>query len=266
MSKMPCKCISCESIKIHKYFSQGEEEFFKCNQCHLVWRHPIPNEVELDLIYSKAYAQENVENGITNQESGSYAASKYANYLSKRDLLDKSYILDYGAATGEMVSCLRDLNFSVDGYEYSENACEYSKLNRNINLFRTELEIPKLKYSLITMIEVIEHLRNPGNTLSELKNYLVNGGCLFITTPNRRGWRAIIESVNWREAKKKFHLYLFSEESLKELLLRNGFHNVRRIRFSPITRPGIKFWLWGRLMQILGLGGTLCVIASKVDK
>jgi len=98
--------------------------------------------------------------------------------------------------------------------------------------------------------------------LRELAGCLESGGKVFITTPNRNGWRARVEGGRWREARKKFHLYLFDETSIRYLLLKGGFSNIRRIRFSPITRPGLAHWLWGRVMQMIGLGGTLCITAE----
>jgi SAM-dependent methyltransferase len=40
------------------------------------------------------------------------------------------------------------------------------------------------KFSLITAIEVIEHLSNPGRLLSHASKHLASGGILVVTTPN----------------------------------------------------------------------------------
>jgi SAM-dependent methyltransferase len=256
-------CPECTSTEVAPYFSEGEINFLRCNQCALVWRNPIPGIPELAVIYKEAYAADNVVSGNTDQESGGYATEQYAAYLSKNVLQKGDLILDYGAATGELVEKLRTLGFAADGYEFSDDARDYCRLNRNIELIESPADISKARYRVITLIEVIEHLRQPGQTLRELAKCLGVGGQLFITTPSRNGWRARVEGGRWREARKKFHLYLFDETSIRNLLLNSGFNNIRRIRFSPITRPGLAHWLWGRVMQMVGLGGTLCITAER---
>jgi SAM-dependent methyltransferase len=257
------RCPECASVDNVPYFVNGEIDFLRCARCSLVWRNPIPDIPELVAIYKDAYAEENVFSGSTNQESGVYATEQYARYLVKHVLLNGDSILDYGAATGELVAKLRQLGFATDGYEFSDDARDYCRRNRNIELFDSPADIPKKRYRVITMIEVIEHLREPGSTLRELAACLEAGGQVFITTPNRNGWRARVEGGTWREACKKFHLYLFDETSIINLLRESGFSNIRRLRFTPITRPGLVYWLWGRLMQIIGLGGTLSILAER---
>lgn len=256
-------CPECASTDITPYYSEGEIDFLLCKHCSLVWRNPIPDIPELAAIYKEAYAAENVSSGNTDQESGGYATEQYTVYLSKNVLQKGDPILDYGAATGELVEKLRTLGFSADGYEFSDDARDYCRLNRNIELIESPVDILKARYRVISLIEVIEHLREPGQTLRELAECLEAGGQLFITTPSRNGWRARVEGGRWREARKKFHLYLFDEASIRNLLLNSGFSNIRRIRFSPITRPGLAHWLWGRVMQMVGLGGTLCISAER---
>ncbi len=126
--------------------------------------------------------------------------------------------------------------------------------------------IPRDSYDLITMIEVIEHLTDLSATLEILRAALKPGGTLFVTTPNRRGWRAILEQGNWREARKKFHLFLFDRNSLRHHLRSAGFHQITQIRLSPVPKPGLPVWLFGRAMQLLGLGGTLCFRASRAQQ
>jgi len=256
-------CPECTSVDNAPYFVNGEIDFLRCNRCSLVWRNPIPDIPELAAIYKDAYSEESVFSGSTNQESGGYATEQYAKYLAKHVLLKGDSILDYGAATGELVAKLIQFGFAAEGYEFSDDARDYCRQNRNIELFQSPADIPKLRYRVITLIEVIEHLREPGSTMRDLAGCLKAGGQVFITTPNRNGWRARVEGGRWGEACKKFHLYLFDETSIRNLLRESGFSNIRRIRFTPITRPGLAYWLWGRLMQIIGLGGTLCILAER---
>jgi len=73
--------------------------------------------------------------------------------------------------------------------------------------------------------------------------------------------RARIEQGFWREAAKKYHLFLFDSTSIAHHLHANGYPHVSQIVFCPIVRQGAKFRLFGHFMQALGVPGTLCVVA-----
>ena len=123
--------------------------------------------------------------------------------------------------------------------------------------------VPRGIYDLVSMIEVIEHLSDLWATLRSVHAALRPGGKLFVTTPNRKGWRARLEGGNWREARKKFHLLLFDEMSLRHHLQATGFDSIVRVRFSPVVKAGFAMWATARTTQLAGMGGTLCVIASR---
>lgn len=76
--------------------------------------------------------------------------------------------LDFGCGYGLFISFLRLMKIDADGIDKT-----------------TELTIDKLRskhYDAIFMIEVIEHLRNPRETLKKLGRSLKKGGMLYIET------------------------------------------------------------------------------------
>lgn len=223
----------------------------------------MPSESELADIYRQAYSIDNIEVGTTNQESGDYATEAYAGFIDNNLVSKGDNILDYGAATGSLIVGLRVRGHNCHGYEFSSDAREYCHHEHDIALFDAPASIPRGHFHLITMIEVIEHLRNPGECLRDLGILLQPGGRIFLTTPNRHGWRARLEGGEWCEARKPFHLYLFDQSSLTRLLSNAGFTVERRVRFSPLTRPGFLRSVWVRCMQLVGLGGTLCIVARR---
>jgi SAM-dependent methyltransferase len=245
-----------------QYFEKDETDLWNCLDCGVVWRCPLPSVTELEEIYREAFVTTNVEKGETNQESGDFATTRYARYIARWLVRPGDRMLDYGAGTGALVESMRAGGTLCDGYEFSTEAREYCRNMRGITLNSSREEIPSGHYHLVTLIEVIEHLRDPRVSLASLRDCLKPGGVLFVTTPNRRGWRARLEKDQWQEARKKFHLYLFDQASLVLLLEKAGFVRVRRVRFSPITKAGLLHGLVGRGIQTLGLGGTLCMLAE----
>lgn len=259
---MSCPCGAPDS-ELSPFFSEGERDFRLCGTCGAVFRACFPSTDELDEIYRVAYAEENINGENTNQESGDYAAQSYARYLVNDIVRNGDRLLDYGAGSGALLAELRKLGCTGDGLEFSTSARNYCSSNRGFSLKADLREVPDGYYQVVSMIEVIEHLTDLTGTLIEIHRVLSPGGILLITTPSRTGLRARMEKGYWREAQKKFHLFLFDWKSIRFHLQRNGYQIVRRNVFSPFQKTGWKLAVYSRLMQSLGLAGTLCVIAIK---
>jgi 2-polyprenyl-3-methyl-5-hydroxy-6-metoxy-1,4-benzoquinol methylase len=76
------------------------------------------------------------------------------------------------------------------------------------------------------MIEVLEHLEDPGAYLDAIRRLLRPGGRLFLTTPNAHGSAARLLGHRWRAFTNE-HLNYFARESLLRLLARHGFEDLR---------------------------------------
>jgi SAM-dependent methyltransferase len=259
---MNCPCGAPED-QLTQYFPAGETDFCICHACGCVFRKQFPEPEELDEIYRQAYEEENIACNSTNQESGDFAIRSFADYLATRLVKPGDHILDYGAGSGTLVSELHNRGLTCDGFEFAESAREYCLTNRGYSLLPNLEAVPDGYYQVVTMIEVIEHLTDLTGTLEEIYRVLAPGGKLFITTPSRTGFRARMEKGNWREARKKFHLFLFDWRSMNFHLGRAGFSRVEHILFSPSQKEGWKYVIYARLMQAIGLSGTLCVLASR---
>lgn len=244
-------------------FERGETDFRICPECGLAFRARFPSLEELDAIYASAYERERIVENATEQESGDYAAEAYGRFLRARVLPGSLRVLDFGAGTGALTSVLRHYGIEAQGVEFSADARSYCLAERGFALSSDLSTFASDSFDVITMIEVIEHLTDLRSVLVHLWSVLRPGGVLFVTTPNRRSWRALIEDGNWREARKKFHLFLFDDRSIRHHLFASGFEGVQRVWFSPVTRPGLAPWAVCRITQAMRLGGTLCFLARK---
>jgi len=260
---MPLCACGYSANLILPYYAEGEVDFHLCPKCKLVFRYPFPSDSELVEIYKQAYDVERISSGGTNQESGLYAAVSYSSFIRSLVANNSTRVLDFGAGSGQLVAQLRTMGLQADGLEFSAEARRYCENVRGFGLLADLREVKDAQYDFVSMIEVIEHLTELQSTLSELHRVLAPGGTLLVTTPNLEGYRARMEKGYWHEACKKFHLFLFTEDSLRFQLGQAGFSSFNRMRFGPLQRPGLKFWLAARLSQMAGLGGTLCVFARK---
>jgi 2-polyprenyl-3-methyl-5-hydroxy-6-metoxy-1,4-benzoquinol methylase len=103
-----------------------------------------------------------------------------------RDLPRDAPVLDLGCGTGAWVERLAEAGFTdltgvdANGARFGARRARLVVTDLNCN----ELDLPRAHYALITAIEVLEHLENPGHFFSLIKRHLAPGGICLITTPN----------------------------------------------------------------------------------
>lgn len=95
-------------------------------------------------------------------------------------------ILDIGSGTGAWLErlankgfcCLYGIDQDVAQFQTNKATCLPANLDYD------DLGLDDKKFGLITAIEVIEHLENPGRLFYHVAKYLTPDGYLLVTTPN----------------------------------------------------------------------------------
>ena len=160
----------------------------------------------------------------------------------------KGRLLDVGCGIGFFVAEMqaRFPGWESHGYEISPAAVRYGREQLGIaNLHAGRVEdagFPAGSFDLITLWDVLEHLRDPDPLLRHMAGLLAPGGALFLHTPNvrvqvpkaklRRLLRGMEPGGHYLEAKD--HLHLYSPRTLRVLLARNGFGDLRFVHLHPI--------------------------------
>jgi len=115
-----------------------------------------------------------------------FAVTGLHDFLEKsvRPLPRSTAALDIGCGSGAWLARLQRLGFDqLWGLDV-----DIQSQVTGISYVRADLdrEFPRLgrKFGLITAIEVIEHLANPGVLLSCVSTHLADGGLALLTTPN----------------------------------------------------------------------------------
>jgi SAM-dependent methyltransferase len=177
---------------------------------------------------------------------------KYADYVwcarlrTIRRFAPRGNLLDIGAAFGGFMHAAQRW-FTPYGIELSEYSGKIAKERFGSHLHVGTLDnhpFPKEFFSVITMIECIEHLAEPLSALRECYKLLAPAGVLVIQTADCAAWQAI-------DAGSSYHYYLpghlscFTERSLCEALLHAGFSSYK------IFRP-VDFGLLPKLRKMRG--------------
>ncbi len=86
------------------------------------------------------------------------------------------------------------------------------------------------RFDVIVAAELIEHLSNPGLFLDCVSRHLTAGGELIVTTPNATSLIFFLQTlVLGREIDNPFHVALYTQTKLKNLLERHGFEVIRSV-------------------------------------
>ena len=172
----------------------------------------------------------------------------------KQELLKKIKILDIGCGGGLICEPLARMGANVTGIDFVyENiivAKKHSKKsNLNIKYLHQDIENIKLnlKYDVIIILEVLEHLDNWKKLINRISKNLKPKGKIIISTINRNIMSkifAIFVAENiLKFVPKKTHDYhkLIKPKELSSLLIENGFDilDITGLVFNPISSEWI---------------------------
>jgi 2-polyprenyl-3-methyl-5-hydroxy-6-metoxy-1,4-benzoquinol methylase len=249
--------------------------YVRCTRCGLVQMNPQPDKAEVHQRYRKAFGKDYLFYELEN-EAAFLALQRLALSDSGFEKLEKALmlppdnrpgVLDIGCATGALLAHLRDRGWRVTGVEISPCA-EYARNERNLDVRSLPLEenhFPPESFNVVLASHLIEHLNNPRSFLDETRRILKPGGCVFITTPNIRGFQARLMGSRWRSAIFD-HLYLFSTRTLKAMLKETGFAVEGVHTWGGLAAGLAPPWLKktaDRAVKLLGNGDVMIVRARS---
>ena len=225
-------CVACDSSSILNlgkiHISEGcfklenPGNLYSCSNCGILFRHPYLSQAQLEQYYKSLQSnlweyQDRVEFKLAKQEiEMAFSSGK---------------VLDVGCFRGDFLATLSD-GYQKYGTEFSDQARPVAR-SQGITLVGTSIDdLPKNDtYSAISLIDVIEHLINPVESLAKLSNLLDKGGVLVITTGNTRAlpWR-ILKSEYWYLYPE--HVTFFSKRWFDWLCQRSDLEIISYKEFS----------------------------------
>ena len=231
-------CFLCDyQGEMQKKSSVENRNIFKCPNCSVQFMHPQTSEEELNQIYSNEnYPTCSFDKGFEN-EIIKMKRKTFNNILNKVISYCKGgNILDIGCSSGILLEEAKLLGFNPYGIEISEYASSIAKKRIGEDkIYNGSLENAPFKknyFNLITMIDIIEHVRNPIDALLKAREYLNittnsnGGGYCMITTSNTDSLSAKIMGKRWLHYNSE-HLNYFNIKSMQKLSELTGFKIIK---------------------------------------
>ena len=244
-------CPVCEGSELSIF---NPKNYTKCELCKVVFQNPIPSELQLAKLYENYYqiTDKKANVGYENYEENRSPAvfeKHYLPWIEKYAKEKSGKFLDFGCGTGNLILAVKNA-----GYTNSE-VCEFAPdafkplEKKHITCYECKsLRDKSKKYTYITLIDVIEHLREPKEDLRAIFESLDQGGIIFIETINiddffvnyfhKERWIGIAPA----------HTFLFGVTSLKNTLQKNGFV-VLEVKTYKLSGSFIK-WLIIRFLSL----------------
>jgi SAM-dependent methyltransferase len=225
------QCELCNAITEQTaLYSIRECIIYRCNTCGL-GSTEVPPRINVLDIYDESYFRGGQSDGY-----GDYVQSEAVlrrEFRSSLATLQRytpvgGRLLEVGCAYGFFLSEARSC-FECVGVEVSSAAVDYSRglgLDVRRGVVDREMLDQVGTFDAIVMLDVIEHLDRPAETLRLLWSALRPGGVLLISTGDWGSALARAMGKHWRLMTPPQHLFFFSSRTLPDLLTRTGFEVI----------------------------------------
>lgn len=245
-------CPLCNSVKIRKKFTidrfDPAFDVFECGECLFQFRDLSASEA--CSFYDEAYYTGGkqftyIDERANEEACGIVWRARMKNLIK----LDRSggakKFLDVGCSFGGFMQTAAELGYEPYGVEVSEYSGGFARERFGADRVYIgnieDLELPCETFSIVTLVEVIEHLCNPRKALENAARSIPHGGVVLVQTADMAGLQAVSEGAD-------YHYYLpghvsyFNRRNLETLMRDCGFSSVRFV-------PGVEFGLLPKLQK-----------------
>jgi len=229
----------------------------KCKNCGLVFQSVRPDDNALDEYYK--FDNEGDREYIRKWfiENSTSRVSDWKRYLKIISHYKKSgLLLDVGCGAGDFIVEAEKLGYSTIGQEVSNFFIEFCK-SHHYDVLEGDLLSQNLHastFDIVSIVDVIEHVTNPKETLDYINYLLKPDGVLFIVTHDIGNIFSKLYGVKWRHMIPIGHLTFFTKRTLGKMLNISGFKIATSGGGHTIDQSFIKRsinWIKGILKYII---------------
>lgn len=213
-------CPACNRVTVHRLlYAKNHCDILRCQDCGL--GRAATTGFDPGSYYTKEYFSGEQPDG-------------YADYLGAEPVLRREFartvdfirarkpggkLLDVGCAYGFFLQEARR-HFEVAGIELAEDAAAHARRNglKVLSGVADEGNLAQLgTMDVITLLDVIEHLPSPQETLRLCAGHLNPDGIMVLTTGDFESLYARLAGANWRLMTPPQHLWFFTRASIERL-------------------------------------------------
>ena len=192
-------------------------------------------------------------------------------------------VLDVGCAAGLFLDVARGRGWQIQGVEISEHAAAVARERRGIDVIVgdvMDVSLPAGHFDAVTMLDVLEHIIDPGRLLDRARTLVRPRGALMLVLPNDRNLTRMAAMTAYRlslgawsypasRVHQIYHVTYFTPATITRLLKSPGFEiigitpdeTVRGlINESALMKAGVGTLF--AVSRLLGLQNKMVVLAK----
>lgn len=186
----------------------------RCRRCGLGLTAPVP--ANLDKYYPPVYY------GARHGFTASWCIRRRLKFLSTLLGSDRGKLLDVGCGEGDFLQAAAREGWRVVGTERDPR-----RINGGFPVYASVPDTAAQgPFNCITIWHVLEHVLDPLQCLTEIRDQLAPGGILFVAVPDFGGWQAQCFRQAWLHLDVPRHLFHFDKPSLARVLDQAGLEVV----------------------------------------
>jgi 2-polyprenyl-3-methyl-5-hydroxy-6-metoxy-1,4-benzoquinol methylase len=269
-------CRICGSSSFSNYLLGRGYQVVECHECGLRYINPQPTDRELREFYA-GFDLESTWRG-DGEERFDRAMRDFVLRFRRRGA-----VLDDGSSRGNFLIAMRAAGFSVFGVEPSPKNSEFARSANGIESYTGTVEEflaapTRRDFDVITVLNVIEHVPDPKQVLTGLRDLLVEGGLLILAVPDAR-LHALIGSTRqklafadpfWMNTRRHplvgfdppAHLCSFEPKTISQLAEKCGFQTLA-VRNAPVI---INQDVWKNVTKTVLHGLSECLFMASLGR
>lgn len=205
----------------------GGAKINRCCACTGEFIHPQLSDAEIARLYTGAYYR--AWGGDDAELANAVRQVKHRTFERYFDLIapwaPAGKLLDVGCAMGYMLEVAKARGHEPYGVEYSAHSAAIAREQFGPeHIFQGTIEGSPFAdgtFAAVSMIDLLEHTRNPRQVIEKAVRLLAPGGVLLIVTPDTDSLSRRIAGRRWPHYKSE-HLYYFNRASLRQLVAGSG--------------------------------------------
>lgn len=231
-------CPICSSTDSKWDLRKSGYDIYKCHHCNHFFVFPLPPAEQLEFLYSSRSGY-HTELGSDYLNEGYF--NKFFNHQIKKiqQHIPSGFLLDIGCSNGEFLELAKNYGYEIQGVEPNDTTSTIA-LNNGIPVFEGTLQqahFPSNNFDIIHLGDIIEHVTDAHNLLTEVHRTLKPGGIILINTPNHDAFFPKATyflykkfGIPWSHPTPPHHLNQFSPTSISHLLSQMNF-SVKEIYY-----------------------------------
>ena len=225
------RCPLCAQDRRRPRFRAALPWIVVCDGCGLVFADPQPSDADLAAIYDEHYYEQfgfasgpaANNSGLSHMKRATYARMLRAARPAIRSATHR--LLDVGCGVGFSLLAAADMGFEALGLDPLAPADPGYYQDRRVVRGTLETFRDAQGFDVVSMIDVIEHVRDPIATMARAASFLAPGGVLLLATNDSSSPGARLLGPRWTHFHRA-HLWFFTPDTLGRAAARAGLEVI----------------------------------------